>query len=42
MLDFVQKKINLRYHIQTKEDTVMAYDSCGVEQICVEAFDRET
>jgi hypothetical protein len=42
VLDFVQKKINLRYHIQTKGEIVRAYGSCGVEQICVEAFDRET
>jgi hypothetical protein len=41
MLDFVQKDINLRYHIQTKEDNIRAYGSCREEQICVEAFDRE-
>jgi hypothetical protein len=42
MLDFVQKYLYLRYYIQTKQETVRAYGSCGEEQICVEAFDRKT
>jgi hypothetical protein len=34
-------KIKVSCSIQTKEKIVSAYDSCGEEQICVEAFDRE-
>jgi hypothetical protein len=41
MLDFVQQEIRLRYRIKIKEETVGACDSCGEEQVCVEAFDRE-
>jgi hypothetical protein len=41
LLDFVQKEINLRYHIQTKEEIIRAYGSYREGQICVEAFDRE-
>jgi hypothetical protein len=41
MLGFFQKEINLRYHIQTKEEIIRAYDSCREGQKCVEAFDRE-
>jgi hypothetical protein len=41
MLDFVQQEIRLRYRIQTAEEIVGAYGSCGEEQTCLEAFDRE-
>jgi hypothetical protein len=43
MLDFIQEEIILlSYSVQIREELVGAYGSYGEEEMCIEAFDRET